>query len=92
MLIFDHHIEITWLTMEMLNSKLILMLQLLNLLLRRLLVMLLVLLRRFDSLLHLLTNQQDLAVFVVEMLWFDLAPSQVAESINNPTIVSYEPM
>jgi len=60
--------------MQMLNTEFILMLKLLKLLLRRLLVVLLILCCRLDATIELLANEQDLTVFVVDVLGLDLRP------------------
>jgi len=46
--------------------------------------MLLVLGGRLDATLHLLANEQDLAVLIVEVLWLDFDPSQSAELVDKP--------
>lgn len=58
--------------MEMLDTKLILMLKLFQLLLRCLFIVLLILLRRLNRRIDFLTDEQNLAVLVVEVLWLDL--------------------
>ena len=68
----------------MLDAELILMFKLLNLLLWSLLVMLLVLGSRLDAALHLLADEQDLAVLVVQVFWLDFDPSQSAELVDEP--------
>lgn len=59
-------------TMEMLDTNLILMLKLFQLLLRCLFIVLLILLRRLNRRIDFLTDEQNLAVLVVEVLWLDL--------------------
>jgi hypothetical protein len=70
--------------MQVLDPQLILMLQLLQLLLRRLLIMFLVLCGWLNSLLHVFANEQDLAVFMVDVLGLDFCPGQTAEFFNDP--------
>jgi hypothetical protein len=62
-------------TMKMLDAKLILVFKLLKLLLRSLLVMLLVFGSRLDTTLHVLADEQDLAVLIVQVFWLDFDPS-----------------
>ena len=66
----------------MLDAQLILMFKLLNLFLWSLLVMLLVLGSRLNATLHLLADEQDLAVLVVQVLRLDFDPSQSAELVD----------
>jgi len=68
----------------MLDAQLILMFKLLNLLLWSLFVMLLVLGSRLDAALHLLADEQDLAILIVEVLRLDFDPSQSAELVDEP--------
>lgn len=60
--------------MQMLDAKLIFMLQLLQLLLRRLLIMLLILRGRLNTLFKVFTDEQDLAVLVIKVLRLDFRP------------------
>jgi len=68
----------------MLNPQLVLMLKFLELLLWRLLVVLLVLCRWLDRRLKVLADEKNLAVLVVEVLGFDLAPCQSTELFDDP--------
>lgn len=70
--------------MKMLNTELVFVLQLFELLFRRFLIMLLVFRSRLNGCVDILTNEQDLAVFVVEVLGLDLRPGQVAKLFDNP--------
>tara|TARA_R110002003_G_scaffold63_8_gene5863 strand:- start:4223 stop:4402 length:180 start_codon:yes stop_codon:yes gene_type:complete len=58
----------------MLHTKLVLVFKLLELLLWCLLVVFLILCGRFDALLKLFADEQDLAIFVVEILGLDFGP------------------
>jgi len=46
--------------------------------------MLLVLGSRLDAALHLLADEQDLAILIVEVLRLDFDPSQSAELVDEP--------
>ena len=47
--------------------------------------MLLILARGLDSILHVFANKENLAVWIVEVLWLNLTPGQVAKLFNDPT-------
>jgi len=68
----------------MLDAQLILMFKLLNLLLWSFLVMLLVLGGRLDATLQLLSDEQNLAVLIVQVLRLDFDPSKSAELVDKP--------
>jgi hypothetical protein len=61
--------------MQMLDTKLIFMLELLELFLWCLLVVLLILCRWLNALIKVFTNEQDLTVLVIDILGFNLSPS-----------------
>jgi hypothetical protein len=70
----------------MLNAKLVLVLELLKLFLWCFLVMLLVLGRWLNTLVKVFTNEQDLAVFMINILGLDLGPCQTTELLNDPIL------
>ena len=70
--------------MKMLNTELIFVLELLYLLLRCFLIVLLILLGRLNSLVEVLTYEQNLAVFIIEIFQLDFGPGQVAKLFDNP--------
>jgi hypothetical protein len=70
--------------MKMFDAELVLVLELLELLLRCLLVVLLILRSGLGTCLELLTNKQDLAVLVIDVLGLDFGPCKAAELLNYP--------
>jgi hypothetical protein len=70
----------------MLDAELVLVLELLKLFLWCFLVVFLVLGRWLNTLVKVFTNEQDLAVFVIDILGFDLGPRQTTELLNDPIL------
>lgn len=62
------------LTVQMLDSQFVLVLQFLQLLLGSLFVMFLVLRRGLNGLVHVFAYKKDLAVFVIYVFWLDFCP------------------
>jgi hypothetical protein len=58
-------------------------LKLLQLLLRRILLVLLVLCSRLGGAFYFLADEEELRVWVVEVLWFYFGPGETAEFLDN---------
>jgi hypothetical protein len=74
--------------MEMVDTKLVLMLELFKFLLGSHLVVLGILGRLLHSLLYVFADKENLAVFVVKILRLNLCPRKAAKLFNDPGHVS----